>query len=193
MDEKLTKLVNYYEKAQLNSEFGDKLYGLFKSLTVSCLNLPEITPILLGMTLSCNNKKLTFSDFMVESLESCLPMFCEFYMAVIKSNCGFIETSEGFIPMSLRTEFEIKLKLLSLLDAQISTGANHYAYLPAAFTFVQEYSENNRLGLYRCMRTTQSHTERLTRQFDKFFNGRIIALCQQSINAPTLTPKMGCK
>lgn len=94
LDALMRKLEKYYEASIKEPEFAEKLYSIFKILCISCLNNPEILPLLLTQRLSINKINMSFYDFTFMTLKNCLPLFCEFYTTVLKTNSGFIKLSE---------------------------------------------------------------------------------------------------
>lgn len=90
----MRKLEKYYEICGKDVEYAEKLYSIFKILCISSLNNPEILPLLLAQRLNINKTQITFFDFVFLTLKTCLPLFCEFYTTVIKTNCGFVRLSD---------------------------------------------------------------------------------------------------
>ena len=90
----MRRVEKYYEICMKEPEYAEKLYSIFKILCISCLNNPEIMPLLINQRLTINKTPITFFDFVFMTLKICLPLFCEFYTTVIKTNSGFIKISE---------------------------------------------------------------------------------------------------
>jgi hypothetical protein len=56
----MRKLEKYYEISLRESEYAEKLYSIFKILCISCLNNPEILPLLLNQKLTVNKTLISF-------------------------------------------------------------------------------------------------------------------------------------
>lgn len=84
-----------------------------------------------------------------------MPLFCEFYTTVIKTNSGFLKISEEeVISRSLEYELVIRRRLLELLNSEIGKKKSDYVYLTKAINYVQQYSEGNRFRFYKFVKNT---------------------------------------
>jgi hypothetical protein len=146
----MKKLEKYYEISLRDIEYAEKLYSIFKIICISCLNNPEIIPILLPLKLVVNKCQITFYDFTFHTLKICLPLFCEFYTTILKTNCGFIKLPDNeTISKNLELELSIKRKLITLFKEQSQKKGTEYPFLSKAINYVQQYSESNRFRFYK--------------------------------------------
>lgn len=178
----MRKLEKYYEICTREAEYAEKLYSIFKILCISCLNNPEILPLLLGQRLTINKQQTTFFDFVFLTLKTCLPLFCEFYTTVIKTNCGFVKVSEEeMVSRNLEYELSIRKRLVELLKGEIGRKESSYVFLTKAINYVQQHSEGNRFRYYKFVKNSNEAYECVLKEYEREFNMELIKTCDEYI------------